>query len=126
MDLFKVFFIFGPNAQDFAGRLLNGNHSSILDDLAFFYKFQSIFSKYFMNLHVIFKTPSLSKLFLSFFDQLVNLIIEFTGNFSAFIGYHKNLKFKIIFRKNSEILVKHVQFIESCGRKNGFFAQEKC
>ena len=34
--------------------------------------------------------------------------------------------FKIIFQKNSEILVKSVPFFESFRRKNGFFGQEKC
>ena len=41
------------------------------------------------------------------------------------MGYHKNWKsWKIIFRKNSEILVKYVQFFEIFLRKNGFFGQE--
>ena len=43
--------------------LRNRNHSSDLNDLAFFYKFQSIFSKNFNNFHAIFNSPSLSKLF---------------------------------------------------------------
>ena len=48
--------------------LPNRNHSSDLDDLAFFYKFQSIFSKYFNNFHAIFNSPSLSKLFFELFS----------------------------------------------------------
>ena len=43
-------------------QLRNRNDSSDLNDLAFFYKFQSIFSKNFNNFHAIFNSPSLSKL----------------------------------------------------------------
>ena len=91
-------------------QLPNGNPSSVLDDPAFFYKFHSIFSKDFMNFHYIFKSPSLSKLFLSIFHKFLSLIIEFIGNLSGFIGYQKIENFKRIFRKNSEILVKYIQF----------------
>ena len=65
--------------------LPDGMHSSNLDDLSFFYKFQSIFSKNFKNFHPSSNSP-LSKPFLSFFDKYLNQIIEFTGNFSVFIG----------------------------------------
>ena len=44
------------------------NHSSDLDYLAFFYKVQSIFSKNFKNIHAIFNSPSLSKLFFEVFS----------------------------------------------------------
>ena len=80
----------------------------------------------FKNFHAIFNNPLYPSYFLSFFDKFLYLIIEFSGNFSGFIGYHKIENFKIIFRKNSEILVKYVQFFESFRRKNGFFGQEEC
>ena len=54
--------------------LPNGNHASNLDDLAFFYKFQPIFSKLFKKFHAIFNSPSLCKLFLSFFDKFLDQI----------------------------------------------------
>ena len=41
-----------------------------------------------------------------------NPIIEFTENFSGFIGFIKIANLKIIIRKNSEIPLKFVQFVE--------------
>ena len=61
------------------------------------------------NFHAIFNSPSLSETFLSFFHKFVNEIIEFTENFSGFLGYHKKWNFKIIFFvKNSEILAIYI------------------
>ena len=77
LEIFQNFLHFLSKRARFCRRvayfyLPNGNHASNLDDLAFFYKFQPIFSKLFKNFHAIFNSPSLSKLFLSFFDKFLN------------------------------------------------------
>ena len=91
---FEIFVTFGPNAQNFADRLLNFTCSmEIIPQLLMILHFlqrRADFLKLFKNFHAIFNSPSLSKLFFELYYKFLNLIIEFTGNFSWFIGYHKN------------------------------------
>ena len=72
---FKIFYIVSSKRARFCRHLAkfnlpSGNHSSNHDDLQFFYKFLSIFSKNLKNFHAIFNSP-LSKLFLSFFHKFI-------------------------------------------------------
>ena len=68
LEIFQNFLRFFLNAQNFAHLIFlpDGNHSSIVDDLSFFYKFQSIFYKNFKNFHPISNSPP-SEPFLSLF-----------------------------------------------------------
>ena len=57
--------------------LLDGNHSSNLDYLEFWNKFQPIFFKNFKNFHPISTSPSLSKQSFDLFWYFSNSILEF-------------------------------------------------
>ena len=93
--------------------LADGNHSSNLDDLSVFYKFQSIFSKNFKNYHPISNSPSRTKPVLGFYweiSQVDNKIhrkfLWIFKNFSGNITLHKTWQIEILkisFWKNSEI-----------------------
>ena len=130
MKTFKLLIIFCQNAQTFAGTLLIFRFPiELIHQILMSLHFSINFSRFSQKISRIFMPFSIVILYLSyllsFFNKFRNLILEFTENFSGFIGYQKR-KFKIIFRKNSEILFNYVQFYEIFLRKNGSFGEEKC
>ena len=98
LKFFKIFLTFCPNAHGFAGGLLTFTcPMEIVPQILMILHFSTNSSRFSPNYSRIFMPFSIVLLYLSYFWAFLigfsTRWIKFTGNFSGFIGYHKNWKF---------------------------------